>query len=180
MNINDTNKNTGIPYLGLPWWLRWYKSACNAGGSGFDPWLGKIPWRREWLPTPVFLPGELDRQRGLVGCSPWSHKSITTEQLTLSFFSYLILLCFTDTELFLFFNQLKVSGNPPLIKSQGIIFSAAFTSLHLCVTCWQFLQYFKLSSYISCGHLLWWSVKPPVVFEVTIVIVLGAPWTLTV
>ena len=27
-------------------------------GPGFDPWVGKIPWRREWLPTPVFLPGE--------------------------------------------------------------------------------------------------------------------------
>ena len=97
---------------------------------GFDPWLGKIPWRREWLPTPVFLPGELDRQRSLVVYSPWSHKSNTTEQLTLSFSSYLILLCFTDTELLLLlllFNQLKVSGNPPLIKSQGIIFSTAFT-----------------------------------------------------
>ena len=32
-------------------------SACNAG-LGFDPWVGKIPWRRKWQPTPVFLPGE--------------------------------------------------------------------------------------------------------------------------
>ena len=30
----------------------------------FDPWVGKIPRRREWLPTPVFLPGESHGQRG--------------------------------------------------------------------------------------------------------------------
>ena len=35
--------------------------------TGFDPWVRKIPWRREWLPTPVFLPGESHRQRSLVG-----------------------------------------------------------------------------------------------------------------
>ena len=34
---------------------------------GFDPWVGKIPWRRAWQPTPVFLPGESHRQRYLVG-----------------------------------------------------------------------------------------------------------------
>ena len=33
----------------------------------FDPWVGKIPWRRERLPTPVFLPGESHRQRSMVG-----------------------------------------------------------------------------------------------------------------
>ena len=36
------------------------------------PWVGKIPWRREWLPTPVFLPGESHGQRSLVGYSPWT------------------------------------------------------------------------------------------------------------
>ena len=34
----------------------------------FNPWVRKIPWRREWQPTPVFLPGELHRQRRLAGC----------------------------------------------------------------------------------------------------------------
>ena len=38
--------------------------------TGLDPWVKKIPWRREWLPTPVFLPGELHGQRSLVGYSP--------------------------------------------------------------------------------------------------------------
>ena len=40
----------------------------------FDPWVGKIPWRGEWLPTLVSLPGEFPGQRSLVGCSPWGHK----------------------------------------------------------------------------------------------------------
>ena len=48
------------------------ESAYNAGdlGSipGFDPWVGKVPWRREWPPTPVFWPGEL---HGLY--NPWGH-----------------------------------------------------------------------------------------------------------
>ena len=41
------------------------ESACNARDPGFDPWVGKIPWRREWQPTPVFLPGEFHGQRSL-------------------------------------------------------------------------------------------------------------------
>ena len=41
---------------------------------GFDPWVGKIPWRRKWQPTPVFLPGESHGQRGPEGYSPRGHK----------------------------------------------------------------------------------------------------------
>ena len=37
---------------------------------GFNPWVGKIPWRREWLPTPIVLPGESHGQSNLVGCGP--------------------------------------------------------------------------------------------------------------
>ena len=49
----------------------------------FHPWVGKIPWRREWQPTPVFLPGEPHGQRSLVGFRPWDRKeSDTTERLT--------------------------------------------------------------------------------------------------
>ena len=40
----------------------------------FNPWLGKIPWRREQLPTPLFWPGEFHGQRSLEGYSPWGHK----------------------------------------------------------------------------------------------------------
>ena len=51
--------------------------------QSLNPWVGKIPWRRKWQPTPVFLPGKSHGQRSLEGCSPWGQKeSDTTEQLT--------------------------------------------------------------------------------------------------
>ena len=49
---------------------------------GFNPWVGKIPWRREWQSTPVLLPGKSHGQKSLVGYSLWSHKELDmTEQL---------------------------------------------------------------------------------------------------
>ena len=48
----------------------------------FNLWPGKIPWKREWQPTPVFLPRKSLGQRSLAGHSPWGHKeSDTTKQL---------------------------------------------------------------------------------------------------
>jgi len=53
--------------------------------SQVQSWVGKIPWRREWLPTPVFLPGEFHGQKSLVGYCPWGCKeSDTTDWITLS------------------------------------------------------------------------------------------------
>ena len=45
-------------HTGLPWWLSGKQSAYQCRSHGFNPWSGKIPWRRKWQPTPVFLPGE--------------------------------------------------------------------------------------------------------------------------
>ena len=42
---------------------------------GFDPWVRKIPWRRKWQPTSVFLPGKSPGQRGPVGYSPESQRA---------------------------------------------------------------------------------------------------------
>ena len=42
----------------------------------FSPWVGKIPWRREWQPTPVFLPGKFNGQRSLPGYRPWDCKEL--------------------------------------------------------------------------------------------------------
>ena len=64
---------------------------------GFNPWVGKIPWRREWQSTPVFFPGESHGQRSLVGYSPWGCKeSDTNKQLKLSFSPTLTHLSFND------------------------------------------------------------------------------------
>ena len=59
---------------GLPWWLSSKESACQCWRHGLDPRVGKIPWRRKWQPTPVFLPGKSHGQRNLVGFSPWGRK----------------------------------------------------------------------------------------------------------
>ena len=57
---------------------------------GFSPWVGKIPWRKEWQPIPVLLPGKFHGPRSLAGYSPWGHKeSDTTEWLTLTTLTYL-------------------------------------------------------------------------------------------
>ena len=59
--------------------------ACNGGSSSFNPWVRKIPCKKEWQPIPVFLSGESHGQRSLAGYSPWGHKeSDMTEWLTLS------------------------------------------------------------------------------------------------
>ena len=69
----------------LPWWLRWLRICLQCGRLGFNPWVKKRPWRREWQSTPVFLPGEFHGQRRLMSYSPWGHReSDTTEQLKVS------------------------------------------------------------------------------------------------
>ena len=63
------------------------ESSCNAGATGDTgsiPGSGRFPWKREWQPTPVFLPEVSCGQRSLVGYSPWDHKELDmTEALIL-------------------------------------------------------------------------------------------------
>ena len=63
-------------YMGLLRWLSGKESACKCKRHrrhGFDPCIGKIPWRKKWLPTSVFLLGKFNGQRNLAGFSSWSH-----------------------------------------------------------------------------------------------------------
>ena len=70
-----------IYIVGLPLWFSQQRIHLQCRRPRFDPWVGKIPWRRERLPTPVFWPGEF---HGLY--SPWGLKELdTTERLSLSF-----------------------------------------------------------------------------------------------
>ena len=70
-------------------------------GTRFDSWVGKIPWRRKWQPTPVFLPGKSHGQRSLMGYNPWGHKeSDITEQLTFHWINWSLKRSF-------FFNERK-------------------------------------------------------------------------
>ena len=54
---------------GLPWWLSGKESACQCRRLRFYHCVRKIPWRRTWQPTPVFLPGESHGKRSLAGYS---------------------------------------------------------------------------------------------------------------
>ena len=57
---------TTLDERGLPWWLGGKESTSQCRRCGFDSWVRKIPWRRKWQPTPVFLPGKSHGQRSLV------------------------------------------------------------------------------------------------------------------
>ena len=59
-------------YIGFPGGASGNEPSCQCRrhkSCEFDPWVGKIPWRRAWQSTPVFLPGEAHRQRSLAGYS---------------------------------------------------------------------------------------------------------------
>ena len=66
-------------WKGIPWWFRDKESTCNGGDAedtGSNPWVRKIPWKKKWQPTPVFLPGKSHGQRSPAGYSPWGHKRV--------------------------------------------------------------------------------------------------------
>ena len=67
--------------IGLPWGLSWQRICLQCRGPAFSPWVGKIPWRREQLPTPVFRPGEFHGLYSPRGCKELD----ATEELSLYF-----------------------------------------------------------------------------------------------
>ena len=75
--------------------------------QGFDPWVGKISWRRKWQPTPVFLPGKSHGQRTLTGYSPWGHKELDmTEQLNAHTHSVTFATTKSSNGFFFFFQEI--------------------------------------------------------------------------
>ena len=64
--------------VGFPGGLDGKESACNAGDLASTPGFGKIPCRRKWQPTPVFLPGTSHGQRSLVDYRPYSREESDT------------------------------------------------------------------------------------------------------
>ena len=63
-------------WLGFPWWLNGKELTYQCRNRGLDPWIGKIPWRREWQPTPVFLAGKFQGHKSLLGYSSQGHKRV--------------------------------------------------------------------------------------------------------
>ena len=68
--------------IGLPGGSAGKEPACQCRRHRFDPWVGKILWRRKWQPTPVFLSGKFHGQRSLVSYSPWDRKESDTTEHT--------------------------------------------------------------------------------------------------
>ena len=72
-----------ITYMKLLWWLSGKEPTCHYRRCGFNPWVGKIPWRRTWQPASVFLPGKSYWQRSLAGYSPEGCKQTQVKQLSM-------------------------------------------------------------------------------------------------
>ena len=97
------------------------KSFClQLRRPGFDPWVGKIPWRRKWQPTSVLLPWKSHGRRSLVGYSPWGCKeSDMTKQLNFHFFRLSPILIFPtqgSNPGLLSCKQMLLPSEPPGIK----------------------------------------------------------------
>ena len=71
-------------FWGFPGGTSGKEPACQCRRHRFSPWLRKIPWRRAWQFTPVFLPGESHEQRSLAGYSPWGGAKSRTQPKRLS------------------------------------------------------------------------------------------------
>jgi len=77
--LNMTERLT-LSLWGFPDGSDGKESAFSSGDLGSIPWIGKILWRREWLSTPVFLPGGFHGQRSLAGYGPWDCKEVDTTE----------------------------------------------------------------------------------------------------
>ena len=99
-----------------------------------DPWVGKIPWRRKWQPTPIPLPGKSHGWRILVGYNPWGRKELdTTEQHHFCFFPlfdwvvFLVLSCMSCLYI-LEINPLSVVSFAVFSHSESFLFTLLIVS----------------------------------------------------
>ena len=74
---------------GLPGGTSGKEPTCHRKRQGFNSWVGKIPWRRKWQPTLVFLPGKFHGHWRLLGCSPWGHQELDMGEQLSTHFHYL-------------------------------------------------------------------------------------------
>ena len=68
--------------MGFPGGSVGKESAMQGRRRRFNPWVGKIIWRRAWQSTPIFLPGESHGQKSLAGYSPWGCKELEMTEVT--------------------------------------------------------------------------------------------------
>ena len=132
--------------LGFPCGSAGKETACNGGRLGFNPWVGKIPRRREQLPTLLFWPGEF---HGLY--SPWCHEELdTTEQLSL----YLDFLTMSHLVIIVFSGFLSMGGSDLSMETPPKFDTFLAFWFKLVSVCWSFILRCCLShgSRVHCPH----------------------------
>ena len=65
-----------VTYFGLPRWLSGKESVCQCRRCGLYPWIEKMPWRKKWQSTSVFLPEKFHGEMSLASYSPWGRKRV--------------------------------------------------------------------------------------------------------
>ena len=84
-NNNISKKESPQIFMGFPGGISGKQPACQCRrfkGHRFNPYVEKIPWRRKWQPTLLFLPGESHGQRSLLGYCPWGCKESDMTEVT--------------------------------------------------------------------------------------------------
>ena len=163
-----------VPYLslvlwGLPRWCSGKESAYQYRRHEFDPWVGKIPWRRIWQPTPVFLPGKSHGFQGVVNplCMGYKELDMTEQTCSLPIYSSccisasVIYLCLQNI-LIMFQPQSFCTCHPITWKTEIFFFHVdEFESLYwIC---------YKIVCFIFCSWGMWdpsspnrdWTHTPP-------------------
>ena len=93
----------------------------------FDRWVGRIPWRRKWQPTLVFLSGKSHGQRSLAGCSPWGCRRAGCNLATKEHI-YVCVCIWAALDLCCCAQAFSSSGSPGLSPAAGLRLLAAVTS----------------------------------------------------
>ena len=105
---------------GLPLWLSWQRILPQCGRPGFNPWVGKIPWRRERLPTLVFWPREFHGMYSLWGLKEWD----TAEALSLHVLASVVSAIVQEPERSLASPSFAIGTKTDLFQSSGTLSAA--------------------------------------------------------
>ena len=132
-----------ISILGFPGDINGKEPTCQCRRHRrrqFELCIRKIPWRRAWQPTPVFLPGESHRQRSLAGYSPQSCKELDTTDVTLVCMHVSVYYQYTDTVYYIIYCiQSVYMYMCQYIQTQYIIIQYIITDVSLCKKYFQLL-----------------------------------------
>ena len=136
----------------LPWWLSDKESAYQCRRRrrlGFDPWVGRIPWKKKWQPTPVLLPAESHGQSSLAGYS----RGVAMSRTRLKWLSTHVCRCRTEqrwlTWVSLFPTPGSLPGGPWMLGERGQGCSAV-----PCLCCWGFPAQLRQSQWFMAAYSL--------------------------